>query len=166
MALVRVLLSRSSGRSVISPSFRVSSDSLGVMYGARFPLRDFAGYHRETMSSLAFTLGTQGSAREVSLRYRETVPIGWDPVGLGMYGVPIRVDGGSAGADEVEPGDGRREGASDTAGLDADAEAQEVAATKASRAATAVAPRPMRRAGVDLPAPVPCPEAGVSRPIT
>ncbi|MEV1172105.1 hypothetical protein [Nonomuraea sp. NPDC049784] len=107
------------------------------------------------MSSLAFTLGTQGSAREVSLRYTEVVPTGWDPVGLGRYGVPIRVDVGSVETDEVEPGDGWREGTSDTTELDADADAQEVAATKASRAATAVAPRRIRRGVAGLPAPAP-----------
>jgi hypothetical protein len=86
------------------------------MYGARFPLRDLVGYHREIMSSLAFAAGTQGSAREVSLRCRDVVPTGWDPVGSGRCGVPVRVGDGSAATDAVtdavtdaaEPSDGER----------------------------------------------------------
>ncbi|WP_250905884.1 hypothetical protein [Nonomuraea sp. NEAU-A123] len=98
------------------------------------------------MSSLAFTLGTQGSAREVSLRYKDVVPTGWEPVGFGRCGVPLRTDAraaeaGLGEAGRVEVDDGVREGPSDRAGSAADAAAQEVAATKASRAATAVTPR-------------------------
>ncbi|MEU7747186.1 hypothetical protein [Nonomuraea sp. NPDC049158] len=93
------------------------------------------------MSSLAFTLGTQGSAREVSLRYKDVVPTGWDPVGLGRYGVPLRRDVRAAEAGLAGFGDGVREGPSDRAGPVADAGAQEVTATKASRVATAMTPR-------------------------
>ncbi|MCA2226911.1 hypothetical protein [Nonomuraea aurantiaca] len=89
------------------------------------------------MSSLAFTPGTQGSAREVSLRYKDVVPTGWDPVGLGRYGVPLRGD--ARPAETGLAGDGVRKGPSDRAGPDAGA--QEVTAAKASRAAMAVTPR-------------------------
>ncbi|MEV0344408.1 hypothetical protein AB0H88_01490 [Nonomuraea sp. NPDC050680] len=100
------------------------------------------------MSSLAFTLGTQGSAREVSLRYKDVVPTGWDPVGLGRYGVPLRSPTSPAEAGLAGFGDGVREGPSDRAGPAA--EAQEVTVTKASRAATAVTPRRIRRRGAGL----------------
>jgi hypothetical protein len=41
------------------------------------PFGDVAGYHSETMSSLAFTSGTQGSGGlEVSFRYTDVVPTG------------------------------------------------------------------------------------------
>ncbi|GLX07999.1 hypothetical protein Misp03_49250 [Microbispora sp. NBRC 16548] len=88
------------------------------------------------------------------------VPTGRGPVGSGSRGMPIRADAGPA-ADAVEPGDALRGGASDT--TEPDAEAQEVAATKASRAATVVAPRLIRRGGVDGPPPTPAPgpEAGL-----
>ncbi|MFC7583412.1 hypothetical protein ACFQYP_06255 [Nonomuraea antimicrobica] len=150
-ALVRVLLNASYGTPVISAPFRMSSDSFAVMYGARFPPRDLAGYHRDTMSSLALAPGTQGSAREVSLRWRDVVPTGWGPVGSGRDGVPVRADDTSAAtvptaieSDAAEPG----------------AAAQEAAATMASRAATVVAPRRIRRRVVTLPAPdPPCPES-------
>ncbi|OLT12032.1 hypothetical protein BJF79_04395 [Actinomadura sp. CNU-125] len=57
-----------SGTPPIPTSSRMSSDSLGVMYGARRPVGEVAGYHRATTSSRALTDGTQGSVREPSLR--------------------------------------------------------------------------------------------------
>ncbi|MEV6149223.1 hypothetical protein AB0L53_02680 [Nonomuraea sp. NPDC052129] len=91
------------------------------------------------MSSRAFTLGTQGSAREVSLRYKDVVPTGWDPVGLGRYGVPLRTDARPAEAGLAGFGDVVRAGPSDRTGPAAGA--QEVTAAKASRAAMAMTPR-------------------------
>ncbi len=38
------------------------------------------------MSSRAGTVGTQGSAREVSRRCSDVVPTGWAPVGTGNRG--------------------------------------------------------------------------------
>ncbi|GAB3138731.1 hypothetical protein GCM10027161_22500 [Microbispora hainanensis] len=133
----------------------MSSDSFAVMYGARFPLRDLVGYHRETMSSLAFAPGTQGSTREVSLTYRDVVPTGWGPVGSGRRGVLIRVDDGSAATDAVEPGEGSREGAPDPA--EPYAEAQETAAVQEISAATTVAPRRIREGGDGVAPPTPAP---------
>ncbi|GAA3155645.1 hypothetical protein GCM10020001_094470 [Nonomuraea salmonea] len=59
---------------------------MGVMYCARLRPGDFAGYHTDTMSSLYFTDGTHGSAREVSFRCRDVTPTGLEPVGLGRAG--------------------------------------------------------------------------------
>nr|BFE82542.1 hypothetical protein GCM10020093_051430 [Planobispora longispora] len=53
------------------------------MYRAGRPEPFRAGYHSETMSSLAFSPGTQGSGRPRSTRCKVTVPTGWDPVGAG-----------------------------------------------------------------------------------
>ena len=53
-----------------------SSDSAGVMYRARRPSDGTAGYHRETISSRAFTPAAQGSGREVSVRCTDVVPAG------------------------------------------------------------------------------------------
>src|SRR6516225_7124253 len=72
-----------------------SSDSAGVMYGARGPSGDVAGYHRETISSRAFTPGTHGSGRELSMSHTEAVPTGYGPVGSGRYGVGPRPAGTS-----------------------------------------------------------------------
>lgn len=82
-ALVRVVLNTSYGRLVMPASLRSSSDSIGVMYRARCRPADVAGYHSETISSLAVASATQGSGREVSFRYRDVVPTGWRPVGAG-----------------------------------------------------------------------------------
>src|SRR5688572_17709121 len=73
-----------------------SSDSFGVMYGARCPSRCLVGYHRVTLSSLALTSRFQGSGREVSFRYRAVVPTGWEPVGAGRVAGPVDVAGGTA----------------------------------------------------------------------
>ncbi|GAA0934211.1 hypothetical protein GCM10009560_41100 [Nonomuraea longicatena] len=97
-AWVRVLLNASGGTLVIRPLFSRSSDSFGVMYRARSRPGDLAGYHRETMSSRAFTDGTQGSEREVSCRYRKVVPTGREPVGSGRRSVPFGVEEGPAEA--------------------------------------------------------------------
>jgi hypothetical protein len=64
-----------------------SSDSAGVMYSARGPSAAAAGYHRETISSRAFTPAAQGSGREASFRYKDVVPTGRGPVGSGRCGM-------------------------------------------------------------------------------
>ena len=56
-----------------------SSDSAGVMYRARRPSGDVAGYHRETISSRALTPAAQGSGREVSVSHKDVVPTGPGP---------------------------------------------------------------------------------------
>jgi hypothetical protein len=40
-------------------------------------------YHRDTISSRALALGSQGSAREVSFRHKDVIPTGCGPVGSG-----------------------------------------------------------------------------------
>ncbi|GGP90869.1 hypothetical protein GCM10010140_20720 [Streptosporangium pseudovulgare] len=168
-ALVRVLLNASAGTPVIPVPFRRSSDSFGVMYGARRPPGDFAGYHRETMSSLAFTPGTQGSGRERSLRCRDVVPTGWGPVGLGRYGAPIEVPTGvplgvpsgvplRAAEGPTEAGTATVTVATDadTVEAEADVDAQGAATTRASSAATTArapldtGPAPLRSGFVPL----------------
>jgi hypothetical protein len=67
-----------------------SSDSAGVMYWARRPSDGTAGYHGETISSRAFTAGTHGSGRDVSVSHTEAVPPGYGLVGSGRYGVGPR----------------------------------------------------------------------------
>src|SRR5438132_798509 len=62
-----------------------SSDSAGVMYRARGPPDEAAGYHRETISSRTLTPATQGSGRAVSLSHTDVVPAGYGPVGSGRH---------------------------------------------------------------------------------
>jgi hypothetical protein len=88
-AWVLVRLSTSGGTSVIPVPRRTSSDSFGDMYGARRVPGDFAGYHRETMSSLAPASGTHGSWRELSVRCSDVVPTGSWPVGAGRKGAVV-----------------------------------------------------------------------------
>ena len=78
-----------------------SPDSAGVMYRARRPSEGAAGYHRETISSRAFTPGTHGSGREVSVSHTDVVPAGYGPVGSGRYGVGPRPAGTSPASAEV-----------------------------------------------------------------
>src|SRR6516164_10689413 len=85
-ALVRVMLSACGGTPVMPLLVSWSSDSAGVMYGARRPSGEVAGYHRETISSRAVTPATQGSGREVSVSHKGVVPTGHGPVGLGRHG--------------------------------------------------------------------------------
>jgi hypothetical protein len=66
------------------------------MYCARRPLEGSAGYHSETISSLAVTPGTQGSMRETSVRWIDVTPTGWGPVGFGRQSALL---GSSAQAD-------------------------------------------------------------------
>src|SRR5580698_527231 len=93
-ALVRTVLSPSGGTAVIPVCASRSSDSAGVMYGARGPSSGVAGYHRETISSRAATPAAQGSGREVSVRCKDVLPTGDGPVGSGRYGAG-RPSGGS-----------------------------------------------------------------------
>jgi hypothetical protein len=96
------------------------------------------------MSSRAFAVGTHGSGREVSFRYRDVVPTGWDPVGLSKVGVMPGATEASTDADAegaVDPA-GLREGPGSPAEAEADAEteepgtdAQEAVARRASTAA-------------------------------
>ncbi|GAA3424458.1 hypothetical protein GCM10018953_16410 [Streptosporangium nondiastaticum] len=185
---MRVLLSASAGTPVIPVPFRTSSDSFGVMYGARRPPGDFAGYQRETMSSLAFTPGTQGSGRERSLRCRDVVPTGWGPVGLGRYGAPIGAPAGvplgvpsgvplRAAGGLAEAGTATVAVATDAGTVEAEAgvDAQGAATTRASSAATTArapldtGPEPLRSGFVPLgrwpvrvtcPSRLPAPSAG------
>src|SRR5260370_3840538 len=78
-----------------------SSDSAGVMYGARRPSDGVAGYHNETISSRAFTPAAQGSGRETSFRYKDVVPTGHGPVGSGTYGVCLDAGGAAPASAEV-----------------------------------------------------------------
>ena len=69
------------------------------MYRARRPSDGTAGYHRETISSRAFTPETHGSGREVSVSHTEAVPAGYGPVGSGRHGVcPGATDASPASA--------------------------------------------------------------------
>src|SRR4029077_12936872 len=86
-ALVRTVLSASGGTPVMPLLVSWSPDSAGVMYRARRPSEGVAGYHRETISSRAFTPAAQGSGREASFRYKDVVPAEHGPVGSGRYGV-------------------------------------------------------------------------------
>jgi len=99
--LVSTLLSVSGGMPVMPLPVSWSSDSAGVMYRARRPSDGTAGYHRETISSRAFTPGTHGSGREVSVSHREAVPAGYGPVGSGRYGAGPRPVGTSPASAEV-----------------------------------------------------------------
>ena len=89
-ALVRTVLSVSGGTPVMPLLVSWSSDSAGVMYWARRPSDDIAGYHRETISSRALTAATQGSGREVSVRCTDVLPTGRSPVGSGSHGMGTR----------------------------------------------------------------------------
>jgi len=53
------------------------------MYRARGPSDGVAGYHSETISSRSVTPAAQGSGREVSVRCKDVVPTGHEPVGSG-----------------------------------------------------------------------------------
>ena len=75
-ALVRTVLSTSGGTPVMPAPASRSRDSAAVMYRARGPSADAAGYHRETISSRAFTPAAQGSGREVSVSHKDVVPTG------------------------------------------------------------------------------------------
>src|SRR5437868_2803183 len=79
--LVRTVLSASGGTPVMSRLVSWSLDSAGVMYRARLPSGEAAGYHSETISSRALTPATQGSGRAVSLSHTDVVPAGYGPVG-------------------------------------------------------------------------------------
>src|SRR5271166_1398242 len=99
-ALVSTVLSVFCGMPEMPLLVSWSSDSAGVMYRARRPSDGTAGYHRETISSRAFTPATHGSGREVSCSHTEAVPTGYGPVGSGRYGVgPRRVGTSSASAE-------------------------------------------------------------------
>ena len=78
-----------------------SSDSAGVMYRARPPVGRHRRIPQGTISSCAFTPGTQGSGREVSVSHTEAVPAGYGPVGSGRYGVGPRPVGTSPASAEV-----------------------------------------------------------------
>src|SRR6516164_3993232 len=86
-ALVRTVLSASCGTPVMPLLVSWSSDSARVMYGARRPSGEVAGYHSETISSRALTPAAQGSGREVSVSHKDAVPTGHGPVGSGKYGL-------------------------------------------------------------------------------
>src|SRR5689334_3986235 len=73
-----------------------SLDSAGVMYRARRPSGEAAGYHRETISSRAPASATQGSGRAVSLSQTDVVPAGYGPVGSGRPGAPTRITDSTA----------------------------------------------------------------------
>ncbi|GAA2419970.1 hypothetical protein GCM10010404_93000 [Nonomuraea africana] len=110
--------------------FKVSSDSLMLMYGAARPPVFVAGYHSETMRSLAFEPGSQGSGREVSVRCSEVVPTGWEPVGFGSESATVRaVLGGSAGAFGEGLRDGRSTETLPVSGADTDAHEVVIAMT-------------------------------------
>src|ERR1700689_2532071 len=103
-ALVRTLLSVSGGTAVMLAFASRSSDSAGVMYGARRPSARVAGYRREIISSRAATPAAQGSGREVSVRCRDVMPTGDGPVGSGRYGAgPCRAGGSPAPAEVPMP---------------------------------------------------------------
>src|SRR3984957_14153609 len=78
-----------------------SSDSARVMYAARRPSGEVAGYHRETISSRVLTPAAQGSGREVSVSHKDVVPTGHGPVGSGRYGVRPCPAGASPAPAEV-----------------------------------------------------------------
>src|ERR1700689_2617208 len=81
-----------------------SSDSARVMYGARRPSGEVAGYHSETISSRAVTPAAQGSAREASVSHKDVVPAGHGPVGSGRRGVrPGPASASSASAEAPMP---------------------------------------------------------------
>ena len=100
-ALVRTVLSASGGTPVMLLLVSWSSDSAGVMYRARGPSDDAAGYHSEIISSRAVTPAAQGSGRETSFRYKDVVPTGHGPVGSGRYGAGSGASGPTPPSAEV-----------------------------------------------------------------
>src|ERR1700734_3505244 len=89
-ALVRTLLS-TSGRTPVMPLLvSWSSDSAGVMYCARRPSDDVAGYHRETISSRAAPPGPGGWGGAAPASHNDVRPTGPGPVGSGRRGASPR----------------------------------------------------------------------------
>ena len=78
-----------------------SRDSAAVMYRARGPPADVAGYHSETISSRALTPAAQGSGRETSLRCTDVVPTGHGPVGSGRHGTCPGTSGASPASAKI-----------------------------------------------------------------